>query len=269
MLSGVSCTSPSACTAAGLSASRTGAQAALAERWDGTSRTIQAAASPAGATGTSFSGVWCTSATAAVSCPRAADCIAVGQRTASDGGTAATLAERWNGTSWSVQTTPNPRGTHSAFLGVSCTSASACTGAGFSADGKLFAARWDGTAWSAQSADDPGGIDARYPGTEFGGVSCTSATACMAAGNYTIPATVVTLAEHWNGTAWSVHAPANPTGARDSELNGVWCASATDCTAVGAYHMAFGPPQTLAEHWTAPPGPSRPPPTPQAPRAPS
>jgi len=50
-------------------------------------------------------------------------------------GTFMTLAEHWNGSSWSVQSTPNPPGaTGSNFAGVSCPTTIACLGVGWYLD---------------------------------------------------------------------------------------------------------------------------------------
>ena len=65
-------------------------------------------------------------------------CIAVGSRYVIGGAggvgdvtSEKTVAERWNGKEWSVQTTPNPTAaTHSLFEGVSCGSRIACTAVG-------------------------------------------------------------------------------------------------------------------------------------------
>ena len=70
------------------------------------------------------------------------------------------------------------------------------------------------------------------------GVSCTSATACTAVGDYVNrDGTQVTLAERWNGTSWTIQSTPNPTGAQyagwTATLQGVSCTSATACTAVG------------------------------------
>ncbi len=66
-----------------------------------------------------------------MSCPSAAACTAVGSY-ANSAGTGLTLAERWDGTTWSVQTTPNPPGgrAFNNLLGVSCPSRVACTAVG-------------------------------------------------------------------------------------------------------------------------------------------
>ena len=76
----------------------------------------------------------------------ASACTAVGSTSTST--TTVTLAERWNGTTWSIQTTPNPTGGSSAGLGgVSCASATACTAAGGytkGTTGVTLAEHWNG-----------------------------------------------------------------------------------------------------------------------------
>jgi hypothetical protein len=81
-------------------------------------------------------------------------------------------------------------------------------------------------------------------------VSCTAQRSCEAVGSAKlIPAgAVVTVAEVWSGTAWSVQATPNPSSAAGSYLNGVWCSSATSCTAVGQSAIS-SPYRTLAEVW--------------------
>jgi hypothetical protein len=45
-----------------------------------------------------------------------------------------TLAEAWNGTSWSIQDTPNPAATSNALDGVSCVTADSCVAVGSAPD---------------------------------------------------------------------------------------------------------------------------------------
>ena len=108
------------------------------------------------------------------------------------------LVERWNGTKWAIQKTPNPVGASSIFLfGVSCTSASACTAVGYYYNGTTYvtlAERWNGTKWSIQQTPNPTGGS----GNQLVGVSCASTSACTAAGQYSNGTTTVTLAERWN-----------------------------------------------------------------------
>jgi hypothetical protein len=63
-----------------------------------------------------------------VSCAATKACTAVGAQTSS----ASALAQRWNGSNWSIDRTPNPPETaNSGLAGVSCTSVSTCMAVGF------------------------------------------------------------------------------------------------------------------------------------------
>jgi hypothetical protein len=93
--------------------------------------------------------------------------------------------------------------------------------------------------------------DAQFstPTISLSGVSCSGAAACEAVGFYTNSSGVnVTLAEVWNGTKWAVREPPNPSGSTLDLLNGVSCASAAACEAVG-YYASSGVDKTLAEVW--------------------
>lgn len=111
---------------------------------------------------------------AAVSCPSAGACEAVGfYRNAS--GATAPLAESWNGTAWTRQAAP-PK---VALEAVSCTAADSCEAVGASGTG-LIAEAWNGTAWTAQAVPAPAG--AASP--SLTGLSCVSADFCEAVGSY-------------------------------------------------------------------------------------
>jgi hypothetical protein len=93
----------------------------LAERWNGSSWAVRATPNPAGATQSFLNAVSCISATA---------CTAVGIYTDS-GGNNLTLAERWDGSNWAIQATPNPSVASASYLlGLSCTAATACIAVG-------------------------------------------------------------------------------------------------------------------------------------------
>jgi hypothetical protein len=77
-----------------------GVQVTLAERWNGTTWRDPAHPNPAGAQGSFLNGVSCASLSA---------CTAVGVFVNSSG-VPVTLAERWNGTTWRIQRSPNPAG---------------------------------------------------------------------------------------------------------------------------------------------------------------
>ncbi|HWY18281.1 MAG TPA: hypothetical protein VNY27_06165 [Solirubrobacteraceae bacterium] len=242
VLRGDSCTSSSACTAVGQYATTTMSLQALAEVWNGTSWAVKTVPNPTGATQSALGGVSCTSSST---------CTAVGWYSNS-AGTIVTLAEAWNGTSWSVQTTPNPSEATSSYLnGVSCTSSSACVAVGeyqhhtgMSSTTYAFAEVWNGTSWTVKSVPNP----AETTDSALSGVSCTSSSACTAVGSYNN----FTLAEAWNGTSWSVQTTPNPAEAAASSLRGVSCTSTSACVAVGEYQHHSGMSSTtyaFAEVW--------------------
>lgn len=226
-LYGVSCTSATACTAAGtVDEGSANPDLTLAERWDGASWAVQATPSEG------------LSTLHDVSCSAATACTAVGS--GSVGSAAPALAERWNGTAWKIQDLPAGNGT---FDGVSCPSATACTAVGSNYDGGVLAERWDGASWAVQDAPNPGT-------DQFDGVSCPSVTACTAVGSYENSSDVyVTLAERWNGTTWKAQQPPNPAHGTQITLVGVSCTSAAACTAVGVYYDKAGAGVALAERW--------------------
>jgi hypothetical protein len=260
-LNGVSCPSPSDCTAVG-QGNGSGTPITLGERWRDGRWSIQNVPSPVGAAENQLNGIACPATDAcaavgmvgptrgvvstealwwngrtwrlqkiptlpgaglnAVSCVSETDCVAVG---ASNAGA---LAERWNGKDWTIQATPNPPGSPGSGLnGVACTSASFCVAAGFRLDGAgnpvaTLAERWNGKSWAIQPTPNPA------PGSGFGGVACTSASFCVAVGGG--PAGVRTLAERWNGRSWAIQRTPNPS--QGGGLAAVSCTSTVACTAV-------------------------------------
>ena len=92
-LTAVSCASPTDCTAVGTYDGGVG----IAEQWNGTVWTIRRLPSPGGAPGASPDVV-----PVSVSCTSATACMTVGTTQNK------TLAERWNGSRWTVEPTPNP-----------------------------------------------------------------------------------------------------------------------------------------------------------------
>jgi hypothetical protein len=228
-LQGIACPSAEICIAVG---DYRGASAdfALVERWGGRHWTIQTTPLPNGALSTTLS---------AVSCASASTCTAVGSY--ENGVGTGTLAERWDGKHWTIQTTPNPPGAQFAqFSGVSCPSARTCIAVGYAVNSGQeqvpLAERWDGTRWMLEAARKPFGQHS----AELQAVSCTSNRACTAVGN--------TLAERWDGSGWRIQ----PTGKAvdvSADLQGVSCAFPDSCTAVGSYEGVNGELGPFALGW--------------------
>ena len=244
-LNGVSCVSASDCIAVGEQAGPTTAGtlvSALIESWNGTAWSVVPSPQPG------------NRALYGVSCTSAASCTAVGVNFADPPN--ATLVEFWNGTRWSVTPDPSPG---SELLGVSCVSPTACTAVGdrLNSQGyyQTLTELWNGTKWSTVPSPDMGhGTNENF----LSGVSCVSATACTAVGQYGVTGSAP-LIESWNGTSWTI--VPSPNRNHSGLLNGVSCAALTSCVAVGSYFS--GPDvvdKTLTEswngtHWSAGPAP--------------
>jgi hypothetical protein len=165
-----------------------------------------------------------------------------------------TLALRWDGSTWSIVTTPDPSPTNrSVFDGVTCKSASWCVAVGFASNGSFnqtLIEQWNGTTWSIVSSPNPSVSANAY----FDGVSCPSESFCVAGGSTDAGggSLYTTLIEQWNGSTWSLDAPANQAvntaGTDQAELLGVSCVGGQSCVATGDAHPGNGSNgQTLIE----------------------
>jgi hypothetical protein len=238
-LLGVSCTSSTACTAVGYYENSSGQDVPLAEKWNGTTWSLQEPSVPTGSKGSELIGVSCMSSTA---------CTAVGYYENSSGQDVP-LAEKWNGTTWSLQEPPLPTGSkYNLLWGVSCTSSTACIAVGeytnSSEKREALVEKWNGTEWSLQEPPLPTG----RKGDLLRSVSCTSSTECTAVGGVLNGTEgYLPLAEKWNGTAWTAQEPPAPTGTRGSILEGVSCTSSNECFATGYFANTLGRNLPLAE----------------------
>ncbi len=171
------------------------------------------------------------------------------QRLAANALTTTTLAERWDGTRWRIQPTPNLAGSpNSSLSAVTCSSRRACTAVGSAEARTAFvplAERWNGSRWSIEPTPRP----PKAKNSELLGVSCPTSRECIAVGDYDTASNVsYGFAERWNGSRWTLAGVVRP-GAR-AFLDSVSCSSASRCTAVGAYEITTTT-LPLAERWTA------------------
>jgi hypothetical protein len=160
-----------------------------------------------------------------ISCVTSSFCKAVGFfRSQAPGVGWQGLIESFNGTSWSVDPSPNLNST--SLYRVSCASETFCMAVGTTYTdypGQSLVAVFNGSSWSIESS--PSGID-------FGDISCASVSFCMAlamnGGSY--------QAEMFNGSQWSslsIAAPSNSSSSYLYGLTSVSCVSSTFCVAVG------------------------------------
>jgi subtilisin family serine protease len=236
----VSCEpSTSVCTSVGTS-TISGADSPIAQRWNGTAWSEQAAAKKSGATHSRLFGV---------DCPSETRCIAVGNYQSSEG--PATLGELWNEGSWKVQSTPIPSGaTSSELVAVGCSSTATCGAVGSAVIGGVktaIAEKWNSPTWSLESIPIPEGATS----SQLDGVDCIWSNFCLAVGRYTAGGSTKVLAMFWNGTSWSLQTLTDPAGAAQSTLLDVSCTkSPSVCTAVGGWKNSGGEQFTLAYRFT-------------------
>jgi hypothetical protein len=151
------------------------------------------------------------------------------------------LIEHWDGTSWTVVSSPNPGLIYNYLNGVTAVSATnvwVVGGYQSSSNMLTLTEQWNGKRWkviSSPNVGTQGGLlntATRVPGTKQ----------VWAIGN------PQTLIEHWDGISWSIVPSPNP--GLENELVGMTAISANNVWAVGDnipsnsnYH------QTLIEHW--------------------
>gem|GEM_PF-599886 len=232
-LNGVSCTAAAACIAVG-SSEQAATPTPLSERWTGTEWLLLSTPLPTGATKGSLTSVSCTAANA---------CTAAGWSYKE--GTYSPLLERWSGSSWTLQTATGVGGT-TLLEGVSCASATNCTAVGYylkvTGPPATYVVSWNGSTWTRQTAPEP-------TKSELMGISCSSTSACIAAG-FDAPTFNVSLAEQWSSGTWTQQTTRNPTGSNRTNLFGVSCSATTACASVGEYEKEHEVYMPLAEWWT-------------------
>ena len=160
-----------------------------------------------------------------------------------------TLIERWNGTSWQIQQSPNVRGGYNVLTGVvaiSPTDAWAIGTSRVSGNAEGLIEHWDGSTWAIQPSAQVAGAQ-----LNLSGVSATSATDVWAVGYFTPPGSTVeqTFIEHWDGTSWTQLSSPNAT-ANTNFLSGVAAVSPSIALAVGAaFETNSNVEDPLAEQW--------------------
>jgi hypothetical protein len=147
---------------------------------------------------------------------------------------------------WSIISSPDV--SQDDYLqAVTCATASQCWAVGYSWEGgdayQTLIEEWSGSAWTIVSS--PNTPDGTF--NMLQSVTCASVSECWAVGYINPSAAGQTLIEEWDGVAWSIVPSPNTSSTQGNTLNGVTCASTSDCWAVGEGDNTFA--QTLIEHW--------------------
>jgi hypothetical protein len=153
------------------------------------------------------------------------------------------LIQRWNGTSWTIVSSPNPGTLSNSLLGVAATGPSDIWAVGWKNSGnglRSLLLHYDGTGWTEWAAVPKVGTGDNV----LTGISAVSNDDVWATGYYVDGTQYKTLTLHYNGTTWS-HVP-SPNGADGTSiLTGVDATSPTNAWAVGFEY------QTSLDHYVA------------------
>jgi hypothetical protein len=185
------------------------------------------------------------------------------------------LIEHWNGSSWSVVSSPTATVENTHLNAVAAISSNDVWAVGGSS-GNVLVEHWDGTKWrvvsspvfgsgeataiSADSANDIWVVngntflhfngtkwssEASAIGTASGSTSVTALSPTDVWATGTVPdgrtggrhpTTILKAAiEHWDGTSWSIVTSPNPNPGGSSTLQGIAAISANDIWAVGTF----------------------------------
>jgi len=213
----------------------------MAERYDGTSWSLQLPPDPPGASYGVFQ---------SVSCPGPQLCMAVGYSIR--GSVVKPLIEESDTSTWRIIAAPRPPDAFWAELkSVSCTSQNCIAVGGFIKSGvddqeQPLSELWDGQAWSLiptlnPHAENGSGLDA---------VTCTAGDRCEAVGSYVFGDVIENVfAFGWDGTTWSFQRQVNPAGGEVNSDYSVSCMGPASCTSVGTWSDSSGRIRGLAESW--------------------
>jgi len=167
------------------------------------------------------------------------------------GDSSGTLVEHWDGSAWTVITSPNQAGTTADQLeSVAAVAANDIWAVGFAypvnGNNAQLIEHWDGTSWSIVTGPDNGLTD-----VTLNSVAASSATDVWMIGNgYTTANQYLSFVEHWNGSAWTVNVfTPDPTTGNYPTLSAI-AANSGGAWAVGTL---LEPTQSInvpvVEHW--------------------
>ena len=173
------------------------------------------------------------------------DLWAVGYRQDSFETPRQTLALHWEGSAWSVVTTPNGTGDNYLWNVRARTPVDVWAVGSYSVPWfQTLAEHWDGTSWAVVPTPNLGNGD----NVLFDAVPLNASQA-VAVGTWLDGNQTATLTQYWNGSAWKAVPSPSPAGYLNF-LTGAAGSGPTDIWAVGwAGSAPFASTRTLAEHW--------------------
>jgi hypothetical protein len=172
------------------------------------------------------------------------------QRRSIDDPSTQTFVEHWDGSQIRSVASPNPVHTTSNYLkAVTAGSANDVWGVGISDTGNTLTEHWDGSQWTILASPNISFNQGIPNFNLLTSVSSASKSDVWAIGLFNATATSFkgALAEHWNGTQWSITSLQDLPG-DSQELSAVVSLGTNDCWALGT-STTNNKPQPLLTHW--------------------
>lgn len=166
-----------------------------------------------------------------------------------------TLTENYNGTSWSIVSSPNQGSSHNVLKGVTYPRNSInpanVWAVGYyintSSYNQTLIEKYDGTSWSIVSSPNQGSNN-----NELRGVATNQPSNAWAVGDYydSVAGIYKTLVERWNGSSWSTTSSDNP-GSNGNYLYSVSVVDNNDAWADGYYVDSSGQERPMLLEWNS------------------
>jgi hypothetical protein len=185
---------------------------------------------------------------AGVSAASKNDAWAVGTYYPSPTSPLATLAEHFDGTRWTVYPLPNVGAQENTLLAVSMPAPGKAWAVGYFVNGKFqqrtLIQHFDGDEWSVVPSPSPG----EQQNILYGVAAMSDSDVWAVGAEEDQNGLWHTLAEHWDGSRWSVVPTIDP-GVSGNQLYAVKANASNDVYAVGQQAGNGFPGQALIEHW--------------------
>ena len=195
-----------------------------------------------------------------LACLSSTDCFGGGVFDNAQSLTTGAVLLRFNGKSWTASDAPRPADVQKGFQAASsldaiaCPSTKACFGGGSyrsTTGNKAMLLTWTGSHFTAMAAPLPADASAN-PFGDVLGISCPSASSCLAVGSYENAAVQAGMVLRLSGGKWkAAAAPVPPGSAVNGSLDAISCPSLALCFAGGWQDNVGGISQAVLLQWSA------------------
>jgi hypothetical protein len=158
-----------------------------------------------------------------------------------------TFAEHYDGKKWAVARTPNTGSNFNSFYGLAAVDGNAWAVGEYldsAFQDRALVEVWNGSSWSIADTPQPGSQRDML----FGAAALSPSDVWVVGDQEGTNGIFETLAEHWNGSTWTVVPTPDPSGA-GNHLYGMYALGPDNIWAVGQQLTGSTPDLPLVEHW--------------------